>query len=574
MTNYFCDDLPVGSAHDCAHPWGATCKSRRGFDFTNLWTITQNVFQACANDSRLFGTVESLPTLYNVSLTREACEAFAGATWTRYSGSDIWTRLTTWKFPLLQLVASFPRPPLGPNVECFIIFHLLGDPVDSLWNLLLKLRDCQRRAKFWAALFDGPLRTVAEDLPQDVWKSLTLITDGYDEWDQGDDAITVLRAGLNKVVNRPKAARKSMMRVIQTTADALAADRATKVFPIIVALIFFVGSVGVAFGRTASAASTSSTTIFANVEVHSIAFSALYFWVIPAVFLSSVIGVSQTEHAIPRILQRFQIDLDRLEFGSDMRLPNEYTDKRREKCRKHGQTECVECSQRRKFYGGIYSWQPAKWQSTTREPLARGVTLPMILPFVIVATATASGFWLSYLVPPEGWSCRHRGEIPTLAAWLLSVMFDRALDSLLPFTGRCHAWHFRLTYIKDVLMTAVTVGIVIFIQVGIFNCCECYTRWGRTGLALPEMPAVKDVLNRRLLGAAYLGPAVGGIVFQLIVVPFFIHCKYGDAIRVFTQRDDGLSNMGWFGWPSGSQRLRRRSSPSQQDHSMEKGFDE
>lgn len=216
MANW-CDNLPAGSTTDCTSPWGVNCTSQKKFEFTALWTITQNIFQACSNDSRLFRTIDRLPTLNNISLTQEYCEAVAGADWTKYSGSDIWNRyceavagahwtrqsgsdisnrLATWKFPLLQLVASFPRPPLGLNVECFVIFHLLGDPVDSLWHLLLKLKDCERRAKFWRAQFDGPLHRFAEDLPQQVWKSLTLITDAYDEWDQGDDAIAILQTGL------------------------------------------------------------------------------------------------------------------------------------------------------------------------------------------------------------------------------------------------------------------------------------------------------------------------------------------------------------------------------------------
>ena len=140
-----------------------------------------------------------------------------------------------------------------------------------------------------------------------------------------------------------------MMRKIQKSADALAADRATKFLPILVALAFFVGSVGIALSRTRSAASASSTTSFINIEVYSVALSALYFWIIPAVFLSSVIGVSQTENTIPRILQRFQPNLDHLEYGSDMRLPNEYIEERQAKCDKHCQTECAERSQGRKF---------------------------------------------------------------------------------------------------------------------------------------------------------------------------------------------------------------------------------
>lgn len=350
------------------------------------------------------------------------------------------------------------------------------------------------------------------------------------------------------------------MREIQKSADALAADRATKFLPILVALAFFVGSVGIALSRTRSAASASSTTSFINIEVYSIAFSALYFWIIPAIFLSSVIGVSQTENAIPRILQRLQTDLDHLEYGSDMRLPNEYIEKREGKCDKHCQIECAECSQRRTFYGGIYSWQPAKWQARTREPLFAGVILPMVLSIVIVVAATTTGFWISYLVPPEGWSCRHRGEVPILAAWLVSFIFDRALDSSLPFTGAYQQWQFWLTFVKDGLMTAGTMAINIFFSMGFLNRCECYTEWGQTGLALPGTPAVKEILNRRLLGA-YLGLAVSSIVFQLIVVPFLIHCQCGNAIRVFTQRDDGLSNRAWIGWPSSWQCIKQKPLP-------------
>lgn len=196
MMTSFCDDLYAGSTIDCAHPWGVNCKSKERFDFTSLWAITQNIFQAFLNGSRLFRATHRSPTLYDVSLTREACEAIAGADWTKCPGSDIWTRLTTWKFPLLQLIASFRHPPLGLSVECFVIFHLLGDPVDSLRNLLLKPRDFERRAKFWRSKFDGPLYRFAEDLREQVWKSLTLITDGYDEWGRGDDAVAVLQTGL------------------------------------------------------------------------------------------------------------------------------------------------------------------------------------------------------------------------------------------------------------------------------------------------------------------------------------------------------------------------------------------
>ncbi|KAK3170364.1 hypothetical protein OEA41_009751 [Lepraria neglecta] len=139
--------------------------------------------------------------------------------------------------------------------------------------------------------------------------------------------------------------------VIHKAANALAADRATTSLPIIVAQCFFIGAVGIAVGRTASAARASSDNIFVNVEAHSIAYSALYFWVIPAVFVSSVIGVSRTKANIPRILKDFQAGLDGIKKGS-INLRN----------------ECLDDNQWRISHGGICSWNPSKWQWKTRAP--------------------------------------------------------------------------------------------------------------------------------------------------------------------------------------------------------------
>lgn len=125
-----------------------------------------------------------------------------------------------------------------------------------------------------------------------------------------------------------------------------------------------------------------------------------------------------------------------------MRLPNEYLEKRQGKCDKHCQAECAECSQWRKFYEGIYSWQLAKWRSRTREPLIAGVIIQMVLSIVIIVAAITTGFWISYLVPPGGLSCRHRVWLPIIGAWLVSFIFDRALDSSLPFTSAYQHWHF------------------------------------------------------------------------------------------------------------------------------------
>lgn len=67
----------------------------------------------------------------------------------------------------------------------------------------------------------------------------------------------------------------------------------------------------------------------------------------PTVFLGSIIGVSQTEAAIPRILKHFQADVERLESPTNVILSNHYLDD----------------SQKRIFQGGVYPLQPLKCHS-------------------------------------------------------------------------------------------------------------------------------------------------------------------------------------------------------------------
>ena len=191
-----CNQVTANGTFDCANPWGGNCTSSDRFHFTSLWSFTQQILQSCANDTRLFKVDGGLPTAQNVSLNHAACVAIAGAGWTPYPGADIWVRLTTWKFPLLQLVGLFPRPPLGFSAEFFVITHLLGDPIDTIWHLLYKLDVCQSRAEYWREEYRTTLAPLLGDTLDREWKALTLIEDGYGEWNESDKARTSLKGFL------------------------------------------------------------------------------------------------------------------------------------------------------------------------------------------------------------------------------------------------------------------------------------------------------------------------------------------------------------------------------------------
>ena len=137
------DRLPA--YYNCTNPY-PDCVTTSGFVIGDIWIITQCI-ASCPSSSRLFSA--TVP-----AITNAACEAIVGSSWTDYPGDDIWNWLTAWKFPLLQLVAIFARPALGLSTDVFVIVHLLGNPVGTLKNLLLKIVNCQSRAIYWVIFFD------------------------------------------------------------------------------------------------------------------------------------------------------------------------------------------------------------------------------------------------------------------------------------------------------------------------------------------------------------------------------------------------------------------------------------
>lgn len=358
------------------------------------------------------------------------------------------------------------------------------------------------------------------------------------------------------------------MTAVRRTGRALAADRSTKFLPIVVAQIFFIATVGIAIFRTAASAGghSRSDTVFVNLEIYSIAKSAQYFWIIPAVFLSSVIGVSQTEAAIPRILRRFQLDLDRVNASQKVQMPN----------------KCLDDDHGRIFKGGIYSWQPlpsskplkatqlsvatagyerlnessAPATSASNMPVAweapptgDGRSRPsdnghVLFPYPIMVLGTLTGMLVCAFVPPEGWSCRQWGEILICIAWLLSAQIDVLFKHQWGSDPRGDGTLLWMTFVKDLVFTAATMGGVVVTQIGVYNRCSCYTRWGATGLALPEQPDLAITLLDRL-NTLYPAIIFTSIVIQLVLVPLYLCKRYPDAVRVYLQRDDRKSNAPW-----------------------------
>ena len=221
------------------------------------------------------------------------------------------------------------------------------------------------------------------------------------------------------------------------------------------------------------------------------------------------------------------------------------------------------------YHGGIYSWQPYRWQPKDSTPSTtscressdlwcrHGIRITIqrpfkncrtqdILPYLVVIIGSLTGVIISGLVPPGGpVDCRRITEVLICFTWIISASLDVLFIHLFPLKSDKATWLFWSTFMKDLLMTIATVGGGIIVTViGVFNRCACYTNWGRTGLALPQRPDLAELLNYRL---EHVYPAIlfTSIGMELFLIPLFICLRYRYALRVFIQRDDRTSNAVW-----------------------------
>jgi hypothetical protein len=189
-----------------SEPWSCknlvfqNCTNNLGLDFASLQNATEILQQYCPTDPRLFGTNIAAATSNNARLTNDFCKKLVPAPFTPYPTPDILARLQTWKFPLLQLASSIPTPPLGFLVKCFVLLHLMGDPIGTIRDFRKKLSRCEDHAKWFenckVISRNNPPTLGNGRLKDEEWKALANICIAFDEWGEGYRARKVMTAQL------------------------------------------------------------------------------------------------------------------------------------------------------------------------------------------------------------------------------------------------------------------------------------------------------------------------------------------------------------------------------------------
>jgi hypothetical protein len=337
--------------------------------------------------------------------------------------------------------------------------------------------------------------------------------------------------------------------------------------PIVYGLFLFIQAFGFAFYKTNQSEKASlqyPNGKWVNIEAHSIAFSALLLWLIPAVYFSSIIGVSQMDEEIPRKLEHFQKQLKNLKMQSELRK-NSSGDQSHSSLAKFpsslsaipveiqfdeidGQNSSTisgirKCREQLSWLETrtMYSCQPALLWDIRRldgRPLLSGRTRVVChtVSWILVTSSFAIAIGISYGVPPHGNMCRPRWQLAALFAWVGSWVLDFPIMRWVP-----KGFDYWFLFVKDLIAGSFIVALILVVQGGILNKCSCYSSPKDKTMINPLDPLVAQRLDE-LFNHQWLGITVAGIAIQL-VISAFMSWWYITAFRVYLQRNDGKSNF-------------------------------
>lgn len=290
------------------------------------------------------------------------------------------------------------------------------------------------------------------------------------------------------------------------------------------------GAIGAAFDKNASGA----VSINNNVTPHYIAFTTLYIAILPAVFLSAFVGVSQQRSAIPHLLNWLNTDVE-----EHIQLPKRFG------------------YWKRRASGGIYSWQPGKLDSLKSGIGSWHPRINAALSFSTVIAGTMVAVWMSYSAPPVGFGCREITSFGFLLMWTFSALFDIWVEKSLSKKGS-----FIAVCTKDLFCTTAILIENIYSHLGIFNRYSCWTNFGNGPLCFATEPRIAEELHQKI-SKQWAVTLACLLVWEILVVVVVCSLSYKGVSMLLSPNDHGAemdeddaSDKGQIGWRHLSSKLR------------------
>jgi hypothetical protein len=472
-----------------------------------------------------------------IFLTQAACENLCGDGFGFWDPKDITLRIFLWVVPAIVLIAHFHFPPLPWWNYVAVVCHMLGDPIDTLWSMLVRIetyryfyrkaaiageyKSFRAIATIWSAydevgyqdasshfhskLDEIRLRNDREhgsflemlvekpEPPSNVSRASTLPL-GEQHASRWDKAVGKLRKTFSSETPNPdieplyasSEAEARVLLLIEKAAQQLVSNRSESGFATLVAIVGLITAIGGAYVRTWSDRMNNQTA-------HTIATVTLLFIVIPMVKLSGNIGAFTSATGAVDVLQTL-----RRELGTDYDLfpafnfqstkdawapassPASITQDVGPAAIALETAAKLELWPKMACYAGMNSsFRPMKWSnavSRKRSLLALAVAI-----FMVVFGCFMPALLISYYTPLQGYACRSLAWTLVAALWVTSFLANRVFVFLPACREARRLWIF--TFTKDGLATAAISFLVICQQIGLYNSCYCrsgaVTAWFR-----------------------------------------------------------------------------------------------
>ena len=469
-------------------------------------------------------------------LTLDGCEYFCG------TGFQLWPAgQTAWRFaffilPLLILGLAFSvKPDLAFGTQLFTFFHLIGNPIDSLWSILIRQEAARRNYFLCAEMVPSASREIAailttydqwwQDARQHFEEALEkrsastaseqhLESEGslaragsmeiHDYTDERNGNVIKRRSKITRARERiwpmwgrtrsaePSESKRlkhvtttsnltlEEMSEIRRIAQRLAANRSRKWTQTWLSIIVFLVSVGGGYIRAVQYYEDRKNSQTA----HTLAIVMLFAFLIFAVYINGHVGNFDKQEEVLNTINE-------LRTGSLGSLGDLFPEPR---LRNHPPEDFRIFFERYKQDGAcagiINHWRPDK-QLRPHDLDDRSIWALLLVAVLTVAFSWGSAFTISYRTPTIGFGCRSFTWTVITGAWVINAIFD--------IPGGILKWNERnrfglsaktlwlWSYARDIIVTLGIIIAIVLSQIGVMNTC-----WCRAGLtAMPTSTAVE-----------------------------------------------------------------------------------
>jgi hypothetical protein len=399
------------------------------------------------------GTIFS--TVDRPILTLDGCYEMCGTDFGWYG--DIGPRLSTWLIPVFLLLSNMEVSPLDKR-RYLMILHLLGDPIDSLWSLLMKL-------EAWSRCHYLAIKLCSSNNRIRV-RNIATVLGGFEDFVGFEEDPAHVFSQIKSI---SQLTENEFDDLVAQTAQHLADSRTDERLRTVLATVLYIYQLVSAFVALVGGGSTSPPG-------GRIGLTMFMTWIVPSILLSNAIGGFTSRRTCYSFLEVFVKEATGTEdVWRVMQLIAPSLVKHRTV---HDYMGALAWS------GSVYTYRPRKRLGFSAGEHDRNHCIIFFLAAAPFVTSSIIGSVILWNTPPIGINCRNILIFAITGLVFCSTFFTH-LTSLVFRESR----HWYVMLAKDTLIAVPSTILIFLACVGRFNSCWCWSAVYSLG------PKARVVLN-------------------------------------------------------------------------------